>query len=99
MLRSFCEVTEDVVWHTTLKIDGYAYGYDALKCLVLKCIASQQQCALVVTVSPDKTFVIMFDKKGNQALFDSHTHYTAVPQEQSFEQASSVWTVGRCTPG
>ena len=40
---------------------------------------------MLITLPPDKTFIILCDEKGDQILFDSHQHYT--DENFTFEEA------------
>ena len=51
------------------------WGSDAIG-LYSKAVELSVQEAVLVTLPPDKTFVIVVDEDGNQLLMDSHLHYT-----------------------
>lgn len=69
------KVKSETFWHTELNIGGK----DPLEVCskeYKEAVASNEKEALVFTLAPDKTFALFCDEEGNQALIDSHVHYT-----------------------
>ena len=79
---------EEVFWHTHLKVDGFSDAVDAvLSHYATRVDKNHNKMAAVFTIHPDKTFVVLVDKSRNQLLLDSHIHFTAIENEQNFQQA------------
>ena len=85
-LASTIDIVSDTVWHTKLQIGGFKTGEEAVTS-VFNAVSSDQTGAFILTFYPDKTLVVVYDKRFNCVLFDSHLHYTAPEESLNFEQA------------
>ena len=67
-------VKKELVWHTSLTINGFECAKSAIKSVLQDIQKSTKRSALVIRASPDKTFTLVFDEDGNSVLLDSHVH-------------------------
>ena len=88
-LYNSIKIVEHAVWHQTLKLGGYHDASDCVNTVLAKALETQEPFALLVTLPlpVTQTFIVLCRNKTTLMLFDSHVHYTAIPEEQTYYRA------------
>lgn len=86
-LNTTVAIDVDILWHNTLRIGAYDSGSDAVLETFSKMKNRGLAGAFLFTVFPDKSFIVFFNEDFNLTLLDSHIHFTAPPEQLSFEAA------------
>ena len=77
--------TSEHFWRKDLKSSTHDSPFDSLIEPYQQSVFGRERTAMIFTLCPDKTFIVIIDEEGNQMLLDSHVHYT--DNDLSFEEA------------
>ena len=86
------ELDEEAFWCTEA---GMQSGFECLCYLYETTVKNGIPSALIVTFHPDKTFLVLVDKMGNQMLMDFHVHRCSYPFEEAVKNPSllGLWAL------